>query len=130
MEKYFKKLKEDLNKTKIFHYSITHDIVHLFNEITKENYYEPIEIKSALDNNYIEYESRRDNNDNLSLAEYLDTIKPYLRDMIDNYKWHSELKIQLVIKIGTDEFREMYTKCDNIEIMSSTETSDAINELS
>ena len=130
MEKYFKKLKEDLNKTKIFHYSITHDIVHLFNEITKENYYEPIEIKSALDNNYIEYESRGDNNDNLSLAEYLDTIKPYLRDMIDNYKWHSELKIQLVIKIGTDEFREMYTKCDNIEIMSSTETSDAINELS
>ena len=130
MEKYFKKLKEDLNKTKIFHYSITHDIVHLFNEITKENYYEPIEIKSALDNNYIEYESRGDNNDNLSLAEYLDTIKPYLREMIDNYKWHSELKIQLVIKIGTDEFREMYTKCDNIEIMSSTETSDAINELS
>ena len=88
MERYFKKLKEDLNKTKIFHYNITCDIVHLFNEITEENYYEPIEIKTALDNNYMEYESRGDNNDNLLLAEYLDTIKPYLREIfqIDNYK--------------------------------------------
>ena len=135
MEKYFKKLKEDLNKTKIFHYSITHDIVHLFNEITKENYYEPIEIKSTFDGNCIEHESRGDNNDHLSLEEYLNMIRPYLRDMIDNHKAHSEWKIQLVMKInfisslGTDEFREMHTKSDNREIMNGTETSDAINEL-
>ena len=38
----------------------------IFNEITKENYYELIEIKSAIDGNYIEYKSRGDN-DNLSL---------------------------------------------------------------
>ena len=55
--------------------------------------------------------------------------------MIDNHKAHSEFKIQLVMKInfifslGTDEFGEMHTKSDNIEIMSSAETSDAINEL-
>ena len=55
--------------------------------------------------------------------------------MIDNHKAHSEWKIQLVMKInfisslGTDEFREMHTKSDNIEIMNGTETSDAINEL-
>ena len=54
--------------------------------------------------------------------------------MIDNNKALSEWKIQLVMKInfisslGTDEFREMYTKSDNIEIMNGTETSDAINE--
>ena len=54
--------------------------------------------------------------------------------MIDNHKAHSEWKIQLVMKInfisslGTDEFREMHTKSDNIEIMSGTETSDAVNE--
>ena len=65
--KYFKKLKKDLNKIKRYQYSITHDIRNLFNEITKENYYELIEIKSALDGNYIEYKSRGDNNDNLSL---------------------------------------------------------------
>ena len=55
--------------------------------------------------------------------------------MIDNHKAHSEWKIQLVMKInfisslGTDEFREMHTKSDNIEIISGTETGDAINEL-
>ena len=72
---------------------MTHDIGHLFNEITKEEYYKPIEIKSAFDGNYIEYESKGDNNDNLSLEEYRNVIRPYLRDMIDNLKAHSEWKI-------------------------------------
>ena len=30
------------------------------------------------------------NNDNLSLDEYLNIIRPYLRDVIDNHKAHSE----------------------------------------
>ena len=38
--KYFKKLKEDLNKIKIYQYNITRDIGHLFNEISKQDYYE------------------------------------------------------------------------------------------
>ena len=119
IEKYFKNLKKDLNKIKKYHYNITSDILRLFNETSKEDYDEPIEIKSALDGNYIEYKSRRDNNDNLLLEEYLNTIRPYLKDMIDNHKAHSEWKIQLVIKInfisslGTDGFCEM---C-NIEII-------------
>ena len=58
IERYFKKLKKDLNKIKIYQYNITSDISHLFNEITKEDYYEPIEIKSAFDGSYIQYESR------------------------------------------------------------------------
>ena len=50
-------------------------------------------------------------------------------------KAHGEWKIQLIIKInficsvGTNEFRKTYTKSDNVEIMSGTETSDVINEL-
>ena len=55
--------------------------------------------------------------------------------MIDNHKAHSEWKIQLVMKINfissldTDEFCEMYTKSNNIEIMNGTETNDIIKEL-
>ena len=55
--------------------------------------------------------------------------------MINNHKAQGEWKIQLVMKIkfisslDDDEFREMYTKSDNVEIMSGTETSDVINEL-
>ena len=85
--KYFKKLKEDLNKIKKYQYNITRDVRYLFNEIS-EDYYEPIEIKSAFEGNYIEYESRGDNDDNLSLEKYLNIIRPYLRDMIDNHKSH------------------------------------------
>ena len=44
---YLEKLKKDLNKIKLYQSNITSDISHLFNEITKEDYYEPIEIKSA-----------------------------------------------------------------------------------
>ena len=36
----------------------------------------------ALEGNYIEYESRGDNDYNLSFKEYLDIIRPYLKDMI------------------------------------------------
>ena len=52
-----------------------------------------IEIKSAFDDNFIEYESRGENNDNLSLEEYFNIIRPYLRDMIDNHKTYGEWKI-------------------------------------
>ena len=90
IERYFKKLKKDLNKIKIYQYNITSDISHLFNEITKEDYYEPIEIKSASDGSYIQYESRGDSDDNLSLAEYINIIRPYLRDMINNHKAQGE----------------------------------------
>ena len=63
--KYFKKVKEDLSKIKTYQHNITHDIDYSFNEITKGDYYKPIEIKSTFNGNYIEYESRGDNDDNL-----------------------------------------------------------------
>ena len=83
--KYFKDLKEELSKIKTYQYNTTHDIRYLFNEITRENYFEPIETKSTFDGNYLEYESRGDNDDNLSLEDYLNIIRPYLRDMTDNH---------------------------------------------
>ena len=133
--KYFKKLKDDLCKIKTYQYNTTHDIEYLFNEITKEDYYKPIEIKSTFNGNYIEYESKGDNDDNLPLEEYLNTVRPYLRDMIDNHKAHSEWKIQLIMQIifvsslDNNETHIMHTKSNNIEIMKGTETNDAINEL-
>ena len=126
--KYFKKLKEDLSKIKTYQYNITRDIDYLFNEITEEGYYEPVEIKSAFDGNYIEYESRGDKDDNSSLEEYLNIIRPYLRDMIDNHKSHSKSKIQIIMRIifvsslDANEIHIMHTKSDNIEIMNGTET--------
>ena len=51
----------------MYKYNITHDIRKLFNKITKEDYYEPIEIRSGFDDSYIEYESRGGNDNNLLL---------------------------------------------------------------
>ena len=126
--KYFKKLKEDLSKIKTYQYNITRDIDYLFNEITEEGCYEPVEIKSAFDGNYIEYESRGDKDDNSSLEEYLNIIRPYLRDMIDNHKGHSKSKIQIIMRIifvsslDANEIHIMHTKSGNIEITNGTET--------
>ena len=39
------------------------------------------------------------------------------------------MKINFISFLSVDEFREMHTKSDNIEIMIGTETSNAINEL-
>ena len=97
-EEYLKKLKEDLNKLKRHRYNIIEDIDYkgikeienLFNKINEEDYYKPIKTKHAFDDDYIEYESRGDKNSNLSLVEYLNIIRPYLVDMIDNHKAHSE----------------------------------------
>ena len=55
--------------------------------------------------------------------------------MMDNYKAHSEWKIQLIMKnnfissLDINDTRIMHTKSDNIEIMNGTETFDIINEL-
>ena len=62
-----------------------------------KKYYEPTKIRDSFDDNYIEYESRGDKDNNLSLEEYLNIIRPYLRDMIDNYKAHNEWEIQLIM---------------------------------
>ena len=104
---YFNKLNSDLRKLKRHCHNIIHDteyngmeeIKHLFDNINEEDYYKPIKIKHAFDDNYIEFESRGDKYNNLSLEEYLNIIRPYLRDMIDNHKPLGECKIQLTMRI-------------------------------
>ena len=135
IDKYFKNLKKDLTKLQKYRYNITYDLYYLFNEDDEEDYYEPVEIKSAFDNSYIQYESRGDRDANLSLAEYLNIIITYLRDMIDNHKDRGKWKIQLTIKINlvsvldNTQFQEMHTKSDNIEIMIGIKTNDIVTGL-
>ena len=46
-------------------------------------------IVSVFYNNYIQYESIGDNK-SLSIREYIDIIKPYLNDIINNHKTQGE----------------------------------------
>ena len=93
-----------------------------------EDYYKPIKTKSAFNNNYIEYESKAVKDDNLSPKEYLDIIRPYLRDMINDHKTRAEWKFQLAMQFSfishkdSEETCTMYSKSRNTEIMKDNET--------
>ena len=106
-----------------------------FWEKIKVKYFKPIRTKGAFNNNYIEYESKGDKNKNLSPEDYLDIIRPFLIDMINNHKTHGEWKIQLTMQItfissvDTREFCIMHSKSDNVEIIMCIETDNIINEL-
>ena len=55
-------------------------------EKEEENYYKPVRVSIFWSNNYIEYKSSGDANKTLSVEEYLNKIRPYLKDIIDNLK--------------------------------------------
>ena len=65
---------------------------------------------------------------NLLPSEYLDIIRPYLSNMINDHKTIREWKIQLTVQINfishkdSEETRIMKTKSCNIEIMESDKT--------
>ena len=104
-------------------------------EEIKKNYYKPIRTKSAFNNDYVEYESKGDKDKNLTPEDYLDIIRLFLREIINNHKTQGDWKIQLTMQItfisslGNGEFCVMYSKSNNVEIMSGIEADDIINEL-
>ena len=134
IDRYFKKLNNDLKKLQKYQ-DITYGLDYLFDEVNEEDYYEPKEIKSTFDGNYVLYESRGDKDNTLAPYEYFDKIKPYLKDRINDYKSKGGWKIQIVMGIifvsfiDINEAQVMHTKNDNIKIMNGTDTSDAINKL-
>ena len=97
--------------------------------------YKPIEIKRAFNGNYILYESNGNEDGLLYIHEYLDKIRPYLRDLIDFYNTKGEWKVQLsmsitfVSYINPDQVQLMHSKSDNVETMRGVDTDDTIQEL-
>ena len=130
--RYLKKLNNDLEKLQKYQDNITYDLDYLLNE---EDYNKPTEVKSAFDGSYMLYESRGDKDAKLALYEYFDKIKPYLKDMINDYKSKGEWKIQITMRIifisfiDKNETQVMHMNGDNVEIMNGTDTSDTINKL-
>ena len=108
--------------------------------------------KGAFNNNYIQSESKGDKRKNLSIKKYLNMIKPYLSNIINDdktqgklrihlgnkiikHKSQSEWKIQLAVAINfisskdSDETRTMHTKSNNVEILMGSETDEIIVDL-
>ena len=76
-----KKKKKQRHNERLIKDKIIRDIRTHF-EQEEEDYYKPERVSSFWNNNYIEYESNGDKNNNLLLDEYLNKIKPYLRDIV------------------------------------------------
>ena len=99
---------------------IIRDMRTLF-EQQEEDYYKPKRVCSFCNNNCIEYESNGDKNNNLSLDQYLNKIKPYLKEIIIDLKSSDTWKIQLTIAINfisskdTEGEHAMYPTSDNIK---------------
>ena len=96
--------------------------------------YKPILIRTGFNNNYLEYGSEGSNS--LSFTEYLDLIKPYLEDLINEKKNKGEWKLQLTAKISfvslkpdSDETRLMHTRGNTAEFMNGSETEEITESL-
>ena len=96
--------------------------------------YKPILIRTGFNNNYLEYGSEGSNS--LSFTEYLDLIKPYLEDLINEKKNKGEWKLQLTAKISfvslksySHETRLMHTRNNAAEFMNGSETEEIIGSL-
>ena len=87
-----------------------------------------------MSNNYIEYDNIDDRNKTLSVKEYLNKIRPYLKDIKINLTKFDTGKIELTVTIwffSKDNNEEciMHSKFDNIEIMISDKAKEIIEKL-
>ena len=151
-------LEENLFKPKTYYdYDDTEckgirDVKDLFDLSIDEDYYKPIITNVAFNNNYIQYESKGNKDKILTLREYLDMIRSYLSNIINDHKtqgeWriHSgntitehknqgewEIHLTMVINfISSKDFdvtRTTHAKSNNAEIMIGSETDEIIEEL-
>ena len=120
----------------------------LFDLSIDVDYYKPIIINVTFNNNYIQYESKENRDKILTPSEYLDMIRPYLSDIINDqktqgewrinsgntvteHKTEGEWKIHLTMAISficskdSDETRTMHTKNNDVEIMMGSETGES-----
>ena len=54
--------------------------------LSQKNYYKSVKVVNTYSKNYKKYESNGDENKTLSIKDYLDEIKSYLKDIINNPK--------------------------------------------
>ena len=134
LKKDIRKLRQE-KETKAIKDRILRDIKNLFEYEKEENYHKPVRVSNFWIGNYIEYKSNGDRNKTLLVEEYLNKIRPYLKDIINNLKKSDTWKIQLIIansfvsSLDNDGERVIHLKSDNIEIMINEEGDEVIKEL-
>ena len=92
-------------------------------------------VNNFWNNTYIEYESDGDKNRSLWLDEYLNKIKPYLRNIINHLQNSDTWKIQLTTAINFSSSRDsewecvMHWRSNNIKFTSYDYANEVVDEL-
>ena len=104
-----------------------------------DDYYKPILVKSSFNENYKYYESRGDEDEKLSIEQYLGMIKPYLSDLMNENKSietsSNEWKIQINVRVNFASFDDTREICTifvlsyNEEIRLGNETDDIVKRI-
>ena len=116
---------------------VLRNIKNLFEyEKEEENYYKSGKLNYLWSNNQIEYKINHDKNKILSDEEYLNKIRPCLKDIINNLQKSGTWKIELATTIDflpseddNDEECVMHWKTDTTDIMISDEPDEVINKI-
>ena len=112
------------------------DIENLVDNIDEDDYYRPILVKRSFHENCKYCESRGDKVKKLSIEQYLDMIKHYLSELINENKAiennFNEWKIQINMRVNfvsSNDAGEIRTICmlsDNEEIRLGNKTDDIV----
>ena len=94
LENNFSKLKTYYDHNDIEYKGII-DLRNLFDLSIDEDYHKPIKTNDAFNSNYIEYESKGDEDKTLSIKEYIYVIRPYLSDITNYHKTQGEWEVHL-----------------------------------
>ena len=79
----------------------------------EEDYYKTVRIGNFWSRNYIEYESNGDRNKTLSLEEYLNRVKPYFQNSINDLKKSDTWKTQITIATNFIYSKDNDEECVN-----------------
>ena len=105
----------------------------LYNYISLDEYYEPELFESAPERNYERYRINGDRDKELSLNEYLNTVRTNVNDLITKKKM-DERKVQLAISIIflnyiTSDTAEKYVPSDNVIMRPIDDVNEITTEL-
>ena len=112
---------------------IIKDIRNLF-EKENEDYYKPVRVGNFCGRIYIKCDSNGDTKKTLSIKEYVDEIKAYLKYIINNLQKFDSLKILLTIAINFVSSKDngeepvMHSKSNNKEITSHDKAGEVIKD--
>ena len=108
------------------------DLKHTFNHMNIDSYYDPELFASGLERNYISYRINGDRNKELTLNNYLNTVRPNVSELVTKKKVN-ERKVQLALSIMflnyiTNETAEKYVFSDNVIIRPADDTNEITTE--